>query len=156
MAEPQVFDLGHIRMTTSQLHTVKPLDVDIPRGRLVAVTGVSGSGKTTMELESLIPALKAQAAGERLPEHVRELEAEGHQSRESHRRHADWRKRTLHRGHLCPIFTTNCCRAFARCDAAKTGGWKAGDFSVQHMDGCVAPRATAPVRSHSTCSSCRT
>ena len=77
VAEPQVFDLGRIRMTTSQLHTVKPLDVEIPRGRLVAVTGVSGSGKTTMVLESLIPALKAQAAGERLPEHVRELEAEG-------------------------------------------------------------------------------
>ena len=54
VAEPQVFDLGRIRMTTSQLHTVKPLDVDIPRGRLVAVTGVSGSGKTTMVLESLI------------------------------------------------------------------------------------------------------
>ena len=69
--------LGHIRMTTSQLHTVKPLDVDIPRGRLVAVTGVSGSGKTTMVLESLIPALKAQAAGELLPEHVHELETEG-------------------------------------------------------------------------------
>ena len=46
VAEPQVFDLGRIRMTTSQLHTVKPLDVDIPRGRLVAVTGVSGSGKS--------------------------------------------------------------------------------------------------------------
>ena len=107
VAEPQVFDLGRIRMTTSQLHTVKPLDVDIPRGRLVAVTGVSGSGKTTMVLESLIPALKAQAAGERLPEHVRELEAEG-----------------IHRANLIdatpiganvrspwppmPIFTTNC------------------------------------------------
>lgn len=126
--EPQVFDLGHIRMTTSQLHTVKPLDVDIPRGRLVAVTGVSGSGKTTMVLESLIPALKAQAAGERLPEHVRELEAEG-----------------IHRANLIdatPIGANvrstvatyadihdELRRAFARCDAAKTGGWKAGDFS---------------------------
>ena len=128
VAEPQVFDLGHIRMTTSQLHTVKPLDVDIPRGRLVAVTGVSGSGKTTMVLESLIPALKAQAAGERLPEHVRELEAEG-----------------IHRANLIdatPIGANvrstvatyadihdELRRAFARCDAAKTGGWKAGDFS---------------------------
>lgn len=128
VAESQVFDLGHIRMTTSQLHTVKPLDVDIPRGRLVAVTGVSGSGKTTMVLESLIPALKAQAAGEQLPEHVRELEAEG-----------------IHRANLIdatPIGANvrstvatyadihdELRRAFARCDAAKTGGWKAGDFS---------------------------
>ena len=128
VAEPQVFDLGHIRMTTSQLHTVKPLDVDIPRGRLVAVTGVSGSGKTTMVLESLIPALKAQAAGERLPEHVRELEAEG-----------------IHRANLIdatPIGANvrstvatyadihdELRRAFARTDGAKAGGWKAGDFS---------------------------
>lgn len=128
VAEPQVFDLGRIRMTTSQLHTVKPLDVDIPRGRLVAVTGVSGSGKTTMVLESLIPALKAQAAGERLPEHVRELEAEG-----------------IHRANLIdatPIGANvrstvatyadihdELRRAFARTDAAKAGGWKAGDFS---------------------------
>ena len=128
VAESQVFSLGHIRMTTSQLHTVKPLDVDIPRGRLVAVTGVSGSGKTTMVLESLIPALKTQAAEERLPEHVRELEAEG-----------------IHRANLIdatPIGANvrstvatyadihdELRRAFARCDAAKTGGWKAGDFS---------------------------
>lgn len=128
VAEPQVFDLGRIRMTTSQLHTVKPLDVDIPRGRLVAVTGVSGSGKTTMVLESLIPALKAQAAGERLPEHVRELEAEG-----------------IHRANLIdatPIGANvrstvatyadihdELRRAFARADGAKAGGWKAGDFS---------------------------
>lgn len=128
VAEPQVFDLGRIRMTTSQLHTVKPLDVDIPRGRLVAVTGVSGSGKTTMVLESLIPALKAQAAGERLPEHVHELEAEG-----------------IHRANLIdatPIGANvrstvatyadihdELRRAFARTDGAKAGGWKAGDFS---------------------------
>ena len=128
VAESQVFSLGHIRMTTSQLHTVKPLDVDIPRGRLVAVTGVSGSGKTTMVLESLIPALKAQAAGERLPEHVRELEAEG-----------------IHRANLIdatPIGANvrstvatyadihdELRRAFARTDGAKAGGWKAGDFS---------------------------
>ncbi|MFR3616063.1 MAG: excinuclease ABC subunit UvrA [Bifidobacterium sp.] len=128
VAESQVFSLGRIRMTTSQLHTVKPLDVDIPRGRLVAVTGVSGSGKTTMVLESLIPALKAQAAGELLPEHVRELEAEG-----------------IHRANLIdatPIGANvrstvatyadihdELRRAFARTDDAKAGGWKAGDFS---------------------------
>ena len=59
-----MFDQGHIRMATDTIHTVKPLEVDIPRGRLVAVTGVSGSGKTTLVLETLIPALKARAAGE--------------------------------------------------------------------------------------------
>lgn len=71
VTDEEMFDQGHIRMATDTIHTVKPLEVDIPRGRLVAVTGVSGSGKTTLVLETLIPALKAQADGERLPRHVR-------------------------------------------------------------------------------------
>ena len=77
VTDDEMFDQGHIRMATGAIHTVKPLEVDIPRGRLVAVTGVSGSGKTTLVLETLIPALKAQAAGERLPRHVRWIDAEG-------------------------------------------------------------------------------
>ena len=128
VAEPQVFDLGRIRMTTSQLHTVKPLDVDIPRGRLVAVTGVSGSGKTTMVLESLIPALKAQAAGELLPEHVRELETAGISR-------ANLIDATPIGANVRSTVATyadihdELRRAFARTDGAKAGGWKAGDFS---------------------------
>ena len=72
-----IFDLGKIKMTTGQIHTVQPLEVCFPKGRLSVVTGVSGSGKTTMVLESLIPALEAHFAGKRLPEHVREIEADG-------------------------------------------------------------------------------
>lgn len=72
-----IFDFGKIRMTTGQIHTVQPLEVCFPKGRLSVVTGVSGSGKTTMVLESLIPALEACIAGKRLPEHVCETEADG-------------------------------------------------------------------------------
>ena len=128
MPVSHMFDLGHIRMTTSQLHTVKPLDVDIPRGRLVAVTGVSGSGKTTMVLESLIPALKARSAGEKPSEHVRSIDADsieranlidampiGANVRSTVATYAD-----IH---------DDLRRAFARSDEAKAGGWKAGDFS---------------------------
>ncbi|MFR3925190.1 MAG: hypothetical protein ACLTXI_08240 [Collinsella sp.] len=43
VTDEEMFDQGHIRMATDAIHTVKPLEVDIPRGRLVAVTGVSGS-----------------------------------------------------------------------------------------------------------------
>lgn len=57
ISETELFSLGQIHMTTDTIHTVKPLDVKIPKGRLTVVTGVSGSGKTTMVLESLIPAL---------------------------------------------------------------------------------------------------
>ena len=64
-------------METSPIHTVHPLSVRIPKGRLTAVTGVSGSGKTTMVLESLIPALNANAAGEKLPGHIVKITADG-------------------------------------------------------------------------------
>ena len=128
MPVSHMFDLGHIRMTTSQLHTVKPLDVDIPRGRLVAVTGVSGSGKTTMVLESLIPALKARSAGEKPPEHMRSIDADGIER-------ANLIDATPIGANVRSTVATyadihdDLRRAFARSDEAKAGGWKAGDFS---------------------------
>ena len=128
MPVSHMFDLGHIRMTTSQLHTVKPLDVDIPRGRLVAVTGVSGSGKTTMVLESLIPALKARSVGEKPPEHVRSIDADGIER-------ANLIDATPIGANVRSTVATyadihdDLRRAFARSDEAKAGGWKAGDFS---------------------------
>ena len=72
-----LFQKGTIRLETGPIHTVHQLQVEIPRGRLTVVTGVSGSGKTTMVLESLIPALNAMVAGQKLPWHVRRVEAEG-------------------------------------------------------------------------------
>ena len=77
LAANELFALGHIRLSTSAIHTVKPLDVDIPKGRMTVVTGVSGSGKTTLVLESLVPALEAHAQGKKLPPHVHAVEAEG-------------------------------------------------------------------------------
>lgn len=73
----ELFANGNIHLSTSQIHTVKPLEVDIPKGRLTVVTGVSGSGKTTLVLESLIPALDANISGHTLPEHIRNVTAEG-------------------------------------------------------------------------------
>ena len=128
MPVSHMFDLGHIRMTTSQLHTVKPLDVAIPRGRLVAVIGVSGFGKTTMVLESLIPALKARSAGEKPSEHVRSIDADGIER-------ANLIDATPIGANVRSTVATyadihdDLRRAFARSDEAKAGGWKAGDFS---------------------------
>lgn len=76
-AKEEMFVNGNIHLSTSQIHTVKPLEVDIPKGRLTVVTGVSGSGKTTLVLESLIPALDANINGHALPEHIRDASAEG-------------------------------------------------------------------------------
>ena len=72
-----MFSDGKIRLSTSEIHTVKPLEAEIPKGKLTVVTGVSGSGKTTLILESLIPALESLVRGKKLPEHVRSIEAEG-------------------------------------------------------------------------------
>ncbi|MDO4355641.1 MAG: excinuclease ABC subunit UvrA [Clostridia bacterium] len=124
----RVFELGAIHLSTSQIHTVKPLEVDFPRGRMIAVTGVSGSGKTTMVLESLIPALNALIRGERRPAHVRAIAAEGIAQvklidaapiginvRSTVATYAD-----IH---------DELRKAFARTPDAKARGYRAGDFS---------------------------
>ena len=72
-----LFENGTIHLSTNQIHTVNPLVVDIPKGRLTVVTGVSGSGKTTMVLESLIPALEAKIHGAALPAHIHAIDADG-------------------------------------------------------------------------------
>ena len=124
----ELFANGAIRLSTAQIHTVKPLEVRFPKGRLTVVTGVSGSGKSTLVLESLIPALQAAAAGRALPAHVRAAEAPG-----------------ITRAQLIdasPIGTNirstaatyadvhdELRKVFARTADAKAGGWKSGDFS---------------------------
>lgn len=123
-----MFALGHIRLATLPLHTVHALDVDIPQGRLTVVTGVSGSGKTTMVLESLVPALTAKLKGTALPGHVVSLEADG-----------------INRVSMVdasPVGTNvrstvatysgafdDLRRAYAKTPEAKERGLKAGDFS---------------------------
>ena len=73
----EMFAKGRVALRTKPLHTVRALALEIPKGRLTVVTGVSGSGKTTLVLESLVPALEARIAGEAMPAHIEELEAEG-------------------------------------------------------------------------------
>ena len=72
-----LFAKGEILLETEQIHTVHPLSVRIPKNKLTVVTGVSGSGKTTMVLESLVPGLDALCNGKPMPEHIRRIEAEG-------------------------------------------------------------------------------
>lgn len=81
-ARPQIdldamFAKGRIHLETNTVHTVHPLLVDIPRGRLTVVSGVSGSGKTTMVLETLVPALRSAADGTVSPSSIRLIDADG-------------------------------------------------------------------------------
>lgn len=75
--EKDIFKLGSINLSTDNIHTVKPLDISFPKGRMTVVTGVSGSGKTTLVLESLVPALEAVLNNEKMPSHVKSVEADG-------------------------------------------------------------------------------
>ncbi len=76
-SKEDLFSMGTIHMETEAIHTVHPLSADIPKGRLTVVTGVSGSGKTTMILESLVPGLEALTSERPMPSHVKKLEADG-------------------------------------------------------------------------------
>ena len=124
----ELFSLGTIHLSTSEIHTVQPLEVDFPKGRLIAVTGVSGSGKTTMILESLIPALSAEIKGEKAPAHVKSVSADGIRQvklidatpiginvRSTVATYAD-----IH---------DELRKVYARSADAKAKGYKAGDFS---------------------------
>ncbi len=73
----ELFAGGTVRMETGPIHTVQDLSIFFPKGRMTVVTGVSGSGKTTMVLESLIPALAAQEEGKPLPAHVKSVDPAG-------------------------------------------------------------------------------
>ena len=123
-----LFDLGEIRLETEAIHTVKPLQVRIPKGRLTVVTGVSGSGKTTLVLESLIPALQAELEGSKLPAHVKTIGAEGI----AHAKLIDASPIGINIRSTVATYAgvhDELRKAYARTADAKRLGRKAGDFS---------------------------
>ena len=127
-ADDRLFDLGAIRMETEEIHTVKPLSVVFPKGRLSVVTGVSGSGKTTMVLESLIPALQARLGGKALPEHVRSVAADGI----GQVKLIDATPIGINIRSTVATYANvhdELRKVYARCKDAKEKGYKAGDFS---------------------------
>ena len=151
VSEDEMFDLGRIHLSSHGLHTVKPLEVDIPCSRLVAVTGVSGSGKTTLVLETLVPALRALCAqrdrdaaerrdarrsstetaatqGAAMPTHVEWIDAES----VSRVNLIDASPIGINVRSTVATYAgihDELRRAFAKCDAARDAGLKAGDFS---------------------------
>ncbi|MBQ4026338.1 MAG: excinuclease ABC subunit UvrA [Bacteroidales bacterium] len=123
-----LFGAGAISMRTSAIHTVRPLEVSFPKGRLTAVTGVSGSGKTTMVLESLVPGVSAWTDGRKLPEHVLAVDAPGI----NHIKLIDATPIGINVRSTVATYAgihDELRKVFARTEDARAGGWKAGDFS---------------------------
>ena len=123
-----LFADGVICMSTRQIHTVKPLDVKFPKGRLTVVTGVSGSGKTTMVLESLVPAVEASTQGRKLPEHVTSVDAPGI----DHIKLIDATPIGINVRSTVATYANvhdELRKIYARTADAKSKGFKAGDFS---------------------------
>ena len=123
-----LFSEGRIRMATGPVHTVKPLEVEFPKGRLSVVTGVSGSGKTTMILESLIPGLKAAVEGKNLPLHVLSVDAGGIRQVKL----IDATPIGINVRSTVATYANihdELRKIFAKSEEARSGGWKAGDFS---------------------------
>lgn len=119
---------GAIRLKTSAIHTVKPLEVAFPKGRLSVVTGVSGSGKTTLVLESLVPALAATIDGRPLPAHVRAVDAPGI----AHAKLVDATPIGINVRSTVATYADvhdELRKVYARTPEAKARGLKAGDFS---------------------------
>ena len=124
----EIFSNGEITLSTSSIHTVKPLEVRIPKGKLTVITGVSGSGKTTLVLESLIPALENHIAGKDLPEHVKSVCADGIK----HVKLIDATPIGINVRSTVATYANvhdELRKVFAKTSAAKEFGYKAGDFS---------------------------
>ena len=124
----RLFEFGNIHLSTKEIHTVKPLEVEIPKGRLTVVTGVSGSGKTTLILESLVPALEALTRGKRMPDHVTDILAEGIE----HVKLIDATPIGINIRSTVATYANvhdELRKLYARTADAKHHGYKAGDFS---------------------------
>ncbi|MCQ2085627.1 MAG: excinuclease ABC subunit UvrA [archaeon] len=123
-----LFSIGRVHLSTGAIHTVKPLEVDIPKGRLTVVTGVSGSGKTTLVLESLLPAIKARSEHIKLPDHINSVACEGIE----HAKLIDATPIGINVRSTVATYSgihDDLRKLFAKTEAAIAGKYKAGDFS---------------------------
>src|SRR6185437_2699000 len=68
---------GQITIEIGDLYNLHDLTAAFPVGRLTALAGPSGAGKTALVLDSLIPAARALLSGAALPGHVRRLDLSG-------------------------------------------------------------------------------
>jgi excinuclease ABC subunit A len=68
---------GQITLDIGDLYNLHDVTATFPLGRLTALAGPSGAGKTALVLDSLIPAAQAVLSGSARPRHVRRLDLGG-------------------------------------------------------------------------------
>jgi excinuclease ABC subunit A len=77
MARKRAEEINSVKISFDVDHYFNLQDVHaaIPVNQLTAVTGFSGAGKTSLILDSLVPAIQAQAKDETLPKQVKNFES---------------------------------------------------------------------------------
>lgn len=67
-----------IKFEVNQYFNLHKVRAGIPVNQLTAVTGFSGAGKTSLILNSLVPAIEKAAKGEKLPKQIRQFSSPVH------------------------------------------------------------------------------
>ena len=67
-----------INFEVDNYFNLRDIKAKIPVNQITAVTGFSGAGKTSLILDSLVPAIKAKSNGEKLPGQVKEFASPVH------------------------------------------------------------------------------
>lgn len=127
-AKHNILDKDKVADAIKDRPSDKPLEVDLPKGRLTVVTGVSGSGKTTLVLESLLPAIKARSEHIELPDHINSVACEGIE----HAKLIDATPIGINVRSTVATYSgihDDLRKLFSKTEAAIAGKYKAGDFS---------------------------
>ncbi|RVU70798.1 MULTISPECIES: excinuclease ABC subunit UvrA [Lactobacillus] len=67
-----------ITFTVDKCFNLQDVHAQIPVNQMTAVTGFSGAGKTSLILDSLVPAIQAQSKDEKLPDQIKQFNSPVH------------------------------------------------------------------------------
>ncbi|MFC6180516.1 excinuclease ABC subunit UvrA [Lactiplantibacillus daowaiensis] len=128
LAANDLWQKGSLDIEVAHRFNIQDITAHIPKNRLTTITGMSGAGKTTLILDSLIPALNATAKKQPLPSHVKSF----HNNHIRHVVEVDSVPVGKNVRSTVATYTTildNLRRLFAATPAAKAKGWTASQFS---------------------------
>lgn len=131
-------DSAFLRVNVFRLHNLDHVSAAFPLNRMTAVTGVSGAGKTALIFDSLVPAVKAELGGQRLPKHVSALTGAGSVRRVLNVDAAPIGRNSRSTPATYTGLFDDVRRLFAATDEAKKRRWDAGHFSFNVKGGRCA------------------